>query len=303
MCFLTKLWFMSIVSIITCTSLYAGESELERLKSGFKNKINSVIAPLVKRHKTSLLSLEKSLANVSNIEDALLVREERMRISEVEGMDLLAEVPDAPEKLRSQCQRFNREMSSSVKVWEKKYDQALVSLESRLTKSGKLNEALLVKNELIYFRRKVNSRAKKSDEDNTDQNGILDYALASKGAKAKAQEGAEFLIDGKTDHSGNDGFAWGSSPTDFVISLPKVTKIQEINFLLHNEDKSREYLYQLFVMRDDESEWEMVADHGKKPSKGWQKHKFPPVKLKNIKITGLFNSANKNFHIVEVEAR
>ena len=47
----------------------------------------------------------------------------------------------------------------------------------------------------------------------------------------------------------------------------------------------------------------MVADHGKKPSKGWQKHKFPPVKLKNIKITGLFNSANKNFHIVEVEAR
>ena len=88
-----------------------------------------------------------------------------------------------------------------------------------------------------------------------------------------------------------------------MISLPKVTKIQEINFLLHNEDKSREYLYQLFVMRDDESEWEMVADHGKKPSKGWQKHKFPPVKLKNIKITGLFNSANKNFHIVEVEAR
>ena len=113
---------MSVVSIITCTSLCAGESELERLKSGFKNKINSVIEPLVKRHKTSLLSLEKSLANVSNIEDALLVREERMRISEVEGMDLLAEVPDEPEKLRSQCQRFKREMSSSVQVWEKKYD-------------------------------------------------------------------------------------------------------------------------------------------------------------------------------------
>ena len=38
-------------------------------------------------------------------------------------------------------------------------------------------------------------------------------------------------------------------------------------------------------MRDDESgEWEMVADHGKKPSKGWQKHKFPPVKLKNINL-------------------
>ena len=32
---------MSVVSIITCTPLYAGESELERLKSGFKNKIQS----------------------------------------------------------------------------------------------------------------------------------------------------------------------------------------------------------------------------------------------------------------------
>ena len=55
---------MSVVSIITCTSLCAGESELERLKSGFKNKINSVIAPLVKRHQASLLSLEKSLVKV-----------------------------------------------------------------------------------------------------------------------------------------------------------------------------------------------------------------------------------------------
>ena len=64
-------------------------------------------------------------------------------------------------------------MSSSVQVWEKKYDQALVNLESRLTKVGKLNEALLVKNELIYFRRNVNSRIKKSDEENADQNGIL----------------------------------------------------------------------------------------------------------------------------------
>ena len=119
MCLLTKLWFMSVVSIITCTPLFAGESELERLKSGFKNKINSVVEPLVKRHKNSLLSLEKSLVKVSDVEDALLVREERLRIPEMEILDLIDSIPESPEKLRSQVQRFNREVLSAISIWEK----------------------------------------------------------------------------------------------------------------------------------------------------------------------------------------
>ena len=92
-------------------------------------------------------------------------------------------------------------------------------------------------------------------------------------------------------------------PAEFEVVLPKATKIQEINFLLYDQDKSREYLYQLFVMRKDGGEWELVADHSKKPSKGWQNHKFNPVALKSIKVKGIFNSANKNFQIVEVVAR
>ena len=61
---------MSVVSIITCTPLFAGESELERLKSGFKNKINSVVEPLVKRHKNSLLSLEKQVVIIAPAQPA-----------------------------------------------------------------------------------------------------------------------------------------------------------------------------------------------------------------------------------------
>ena len=40
------------------------------------------------------------------------------------------------------------------------------------------------------------------------------------------------------------------------------------NMYIYDKDKSREYLYQLFVMRKEASEWELIADHSKKPSKG-----------------------------------
>ena len=296
------LWIIcSLIMISTLSN--ADESELAKLKNGFTKKVNSVLLPLAKRHKSALLNLEKSLANISEVEQALLVREERLRISEMEFIDLIGDVPESPEKLRSQAQRFNREALSAIRTWEKKYEQALVSLESRLTRLGKLNEELLVKNELIYFTRKVDSRSKKNIADSSDKGNDLDFALASKGATAKAYKGGSFLIDGDLKHSGSEGFAWGRYPADFVIAFPKVTKIQEINFLLYDQDKSREYLYQLFVMRKDGGEWELVADHSKKPSKGWQNHKFNPVALKSIKVKGVFNSANSNFQIVEVVAR
>ena len=296
------LWIIcSLIMISTLSN--ADESELAKLKNGFTKKVNSVLLPLAKRHKSALLNLEKSLANISEVEQALLVREERLRILEMEFIDLIGDIPESPEKLRSQAQRFNREALSAIRTWEKKYEQALVSLESRLTRLGKLNEELLVKNELIYFTRKVDSRSKKNIADSSDKGNDLDFALASKGATAKAYKGGSFLIDGDLKHSGSEGFAWGRYPADFVIAFPKVTKIQEINFLLYDQDKSREYLYQLFVMRKDGGEWELVADHSKKPSKGWQNHKFNPVALKSIKVKGVFNSANSNFQIVEVVAR
>ena len=297
---------MSVVSIITCTPLYAGESELERLKSGFKNKINSVIEPLVKRHKISLFSLEKSLVKVSNIEDALLVREERLRIPEMEILDLIESIPESPEKLRSQVQRFNREVLSAINIWEKKYEKALMGLEYRLTRLDKLNEALLVKIEIKRFKEEVSLRR--------NQNGYgeifskeqrRNFALKSNGASAKAERFAELLIDGKTKHSKFSGFAWGNYPTDFEVIFPKTTRLEEIKFLLwegREADKPRTYLYQLYVQRKEDGEWEMIADYSKRPAKGWQSHKFSSAEIKAIKILGIFNSANEGFHVVEIEA-
>ena len=183
---LAKFLWISCSLIMISTLSNADESELAKLKNGFTKKVNSVLLPLAKRHKSALLNLEKSLANISEVEQALLVREERLRISEMEFIDLIGNIPESPEKLRSQAQRFNREALSAIRTWEKKYEQALVSLESRLTRLGKLNVALLVKNELIYFRRKVDSRSKKNIADSSDKGNDVDFALASKGATAKA---------------------------------------------------------------------------------------------------------------------
>ena len=301
---LTKFWWISLILLMFAANGITAESELERLKNSFSNKIDLVLSPLLNRHKNSLENLEKNLANVSEVENALLVREERLRISKTRGSKLIGKVPSSPLKLRDQCQRFNREALSAIRVWEKKYEQTLGSLESRLNKLGKLNDALLVKNESIRFKRELALRDKdhRSGDGSLDE-GSKDYALASNGAKAIAQNSPQSLIDGDLEYSGSEGFAWGFCPADFIVSFPETTSVKEINFLLHNEDKSREYLYQLFVLREDDGEWEMIADHAKRPSKGWQRHKFSPVDLKYIKVVGIFNSANKNFHIVEIEAR
>ena len=179
-----------------------------------------------------------------------------------------------------------------------------MSLETRLTKSNKLNQALLVKKELKSFREKIASRDGNGREDaNNEKSGKVDYALISEGATAKAPQSAESLIDGDLSHSGSEGFAWGSYPSEFIVTFPKNRKIGEINFLLYNKDRSRKYAYQLFVSRREGGDWEMISDHSEKPSSGWQKHNFAPASLKKIKIIGLFNTANKNFQIVEVEAR
>ena len=90
----TFLW-ISCSLIMISTLSYAGESELAKLKNGFTKKVNSVLLPLVQRHKSALLNLEKSLANVSEVEQALLVREERLRISELDLIDLIGDKFDS----------------------------------------------------------------------------------------------------------------------------------------------------------------------------------------------------------------
>ena len=283
---------------------HAQESDLERLKAGFNKKIDEVLSPLMKRHLQSLLNLEKTLAQSQKLEDALLIREERTRLSSVKGTEVLVGLPDSPTQLNALSSRFKRESLAVIRNWEAKYEKALTGLVTRLTTSSKLDEALLVKNELKSFREKIALRdGNEGSDPKSDKSGKVDYALASEGATAKAFQSAESLIDGDLRHSGSEGFAWGSYPSEFIVTFPKNHKIGEINFLLYDKDRSRKYAYQLFVSRREGGDWEMISDHSKKPSSGWQKHNFAPASIRKIKVLGLFNTANKNFQIVEIEAR
>ena len=283
---------------------HAQESDLERLKAGFNKKIDEVLSPLMKRHLQSLLNLEKTLAQSQKLEDALLIREERTRLSSVKGTEVLVGLPDSPTQLNALSSRFKRESLAVIRNWEAKYEKALTSLVTRLTKSSKLDQALLAKNELKSFRETIALRdGNEGSDTKSDKAGKVDYALASEGATAKAFQSAESLIDGDLRHSGSEGFAWGSYPSEFIVTFPKNHKIGEINFLLYDKDRSRKYAYQLFVSRREGGDWEMISDHSKKPSSGWQKHNFAPASIRKIKVLGLFNTANKNFQIVEIEAR
>jgi hypothetical protein len=296
--------------VLTLFAALAGECVsapvgLDGLKAGFERKVGEVLKPLIERHVNALLTLEKALAQGQKLEEALQVREERVRIALVKGVDVITGFPDSPEQLAVLNSRFRREALSFMRPWELKYDKALVDLLARLQRAAKLEEALLAKKELEVFRGKIKLRDGEKRKHNVQ--GSKDLALASAGATAKAPNRANDLIDGKIVHSGTatggDGYAWGVYPSDFIVEFPRSQEISKIRFLLYNKDERRRYKYQLFISPHEDDDWEMIVDRSEKPSHGWQEHKFNPRMVRKVKVVGLHNTTNKNFHIVEIEAR
>jgi hypothetical protein len=276
---------------------------LDGLKAGFERKVGEVLKPLVERHVDALLTLEKALTRSQKLEDALLVREERVRISLLKGVSVIKGLSESPKQLAVMNSRFRREALSLMRPWEFKYEKALIDLLGRLQRAAKLEEALLAKKELAAFRAKIKLRDD-AQRGNAAEGGN-DFALASAGATAKAPNRAGDLIDGKIEHGkkiGGKGYAWGVCPSDFVVEFPKLQKISKIRFLLYDQDDARRYKYQLMVSSGNGKKWKMIADFADKPSFGWQEHKFEMQSIKRIKVVGLHNSGNANFHIVEVEA-
>ncbi len=285
---------------------FSAPVDLDGLKAGFERKTEEVLKPLVERHTGFLLTLERMLAQRDSLEDALLVREERVRIALEKGMNPLIELPNTPPQLVALSSRFRREALSFMRPWENKYDKALVDLLRQLQRAAKLEDALRTKKELEVFRAKIKLRdnAKEGNSDGAEN----DFALASAGATAQAPNRAGDLIDGKIVHeataTGGIGYAWGVCPSSFIVDLSRLQKISKIRFLLYNnKDERRRYKYQLFISPHEDDDWEMIADRSEKPSHGWQEHKFNPRMVRKIKVIGLHNTTNKNFHIVEIEAR
>jgi hypothetical protein len=123
-------------------------------------------------------------------------------------------------------------------------------------------------------------------------------ALASRGAKATAEGGAEHLIDG--DHSKVDGarfYGWCLVGKFMTVELPALSLVDQIHVYLWNGD-ARRYGYSLEVSPDGRS-WKAVAR--RVPAAGPQKDAFAPERVRFVRIHGLSNTANEAFHLLELE--
>lgn len=126
-------------------------------------------------------------------------------------------------------------------------------------------------------------------------------ALASRGATVAGAKSSSNLLDGvTTGYTSSKGFASGSWPCKWVITLPEAYLLSEIRFLLWDGD-SRYYRYVVEVSEDGEN-FVVVTDRSKGEWKSWQRIPFAPRPVKFILVTGLYNSKNSGFFIVELEA-
>lgn len=133
------------------------------------------------------------------------------------------------------------------------------------------------------------------------------FALASHGATATGGRNPERLIDGDLHYSSGSGFATATlnPPQPFVITLPQPVKLNCIRFLLWDLSEQRYYRYTLEANFDGHPDhWATVAEHSKDDSecRGWQDLHFDLRIVKQIRLTGTFNSMNSFFHVVELEA-
>jgi len=130
-------------------------------------------------------------------------------------------------------------------------------------------------------------------------------ALASNGTTVSGvTKGAAFLLDGNSSEYGKyDGFAMGKWPTEWTITFNRGYLLQEIRFRLWDLDRRYLYRYAIEVSQDGET-YRLLpqGDRRQIPSFGWQRIRFPPTRVKSIKLHGLHNAVSPNFHVVEFEA-
>jgi len=120
---------------------------------------------------------------------------------------------------------------------------------------------------------------------------------------------AASATDGVTkNYTSKKGFAFFKFPGTLTVDLEKVYALRCIRFLLWDglgmggPLNSRKYMYRLAVSKDLNS-WDEVYRSQDEGTIGWQIFTFNTlIKLRYIRIYGLHNTANKQFHVVEVEA-
>lgn len=127
-------------------------------------------------------------------------------------------------------------------------------------------------------------------------------AAAKAGATVSGGIRPETLIDGLvTGHTGSTGFAYGTVPIDFLITLAKPWPLRQIRLLIWDGEAARFYRYAIDTSADGVV-WQPLVDRNTGEWRGWQVLTFPPRRVKVIRLRGLYNNSNTHFHAVELEA-
>lgn len=133
-------------------------------------------------------------------------------------------------------------------------------------------------------------------------------ALASKGAKItgckqskdEPELAPEKVIDGDADdYGGQGGMGYFQIPGSLTIELPEVATVARTQVLLWDMD-SRQFQYRIDTSLDNEH-WAPAADKSQGLWRGWQVDRFTPRKARYVRLTGLHNTVNNNFQVVEFE--
>jgi hypothetical protein len=135
------------------------------------------------------------------------------------------------------------------------------------------------------------------------------FAMYQHGATISGGANNILVIDGNmTDYDYYKGYgysSWATNPPEpFVITLRDTVEIDCIRVLLWSLD-GRTQRYKLETCSDDETRsWTTVANHTgpDEKLKGLQTDNFERRAVKQIRLTGTFNSANPSFYVVELQA-
>jgi hypothetical protein len=87
---------------------------------------------------------------------------------------------------------------------------------------------------------------------------------------------------------------------EFIVTLPRALPLRMIRLLLW-DGQARFYRFAVETSSDGRS-FQPLVDRGQGEWRSWQTLSFPPRRVKAIKLKGLYNSANGDFHCVELEA-
>ena len=296
---------------LTLAGIADVEETIQKYRASFEKRMNAELDEYGNaarkariNYVDSLKKVKRELARAEKLKAAAEVLDEIELVEGGEDPGPLS--PDADYRFKRVRETWERALSEiqsargqKLKTTLSIYFRALDAEKRRLTRNGKIKDALVVEQEELRVRSlpEVKAMAASAASEKEPKKPSENLALASKGARADGARRPDLMIDGKTDHETREGFAFGPTPCNFTIDLRSVRPIGLIRFLLYELD-SRRYEYRLLISVDGES-WEVVGSE--KKAKGWQEISLEDAEARYVRINGISNTANNDFHVVEVE--